>query len=268
MIKTRQQLNADKDGLVEALRTLALDFEDELIDAPAYEAARGRYEREAAIVLRRLDALPVGPGRAERRHNRKEGGRTVPASPRLVATGIGMVFLASIVFFLLTSLHARGSNGVLTGSTPAAVSTPLPAAVVVAERIAQEHPHSVVALIQLGNALLQSDQVLSADAAYQSAMMLNPGAAEAPTLHAMIIGYGGHVSSALTLLHRVELDHPSFSRSWLLDGIFSTRGPRRARHYGHALHAWRRFLALEPRSPLGPEVRSWIVQGERAIRGK
>jgi cytochrome c-type biogenesis protein CcmH/NrfG len=270
MANNRTQLLTRKGDLMAALRTLQQDHEDGVIDDGAYHAARRRYEQEAAEVLERLDALPPEPGdqRAlpERVADRAQARPAGFASPWLFAAGAGaIVVAAAIVLFLVTSVQPRSSNVARSSGGGPATAKPLSPAIVAAQREVRAHPRSVTALITLGDAYLNNGQATTADSVYQRAMKVEPNAPQPPTLHAMIIGYSGQTARALAVLHGVERRHPSFSRAWLLDGVFSAHGPRGSPGYKHAILAWQQFLALEPHNSLSAQVRQWIAGAKKAL---
>lgn len=262
MPTTRTQLLIRKGDLLAALRTLDQDHAEGVIDNEAYKAARNRYEQEAADVLRRLDALPADHPPIEPAPDRVTPLLFAARAPWLLAGGAGLLVAAAFALFLITSLHSSGNKATATASKP-----PSPR-IVAAQRNVLSHPRSVTALVALGNAYLEDGQAASADATYRTAMKLDPNAPQPPTLHAFIIGYAGQTSQALALLHHVEQHHPSFSRAWLLDGVFSAHGPKGSPGYKRAILAWQRFLALEPKSPLTTQVRSWIAGAQKALRTK
>jgi hypothetical protein len=92
-------------------------------------------------------------------------------------------------------------------------------------------------------------------------MRLAPALPEPATLHAMVVATEGRGSQALTLLRQVERKHPDYAKAWLLDGLIASKIPK---EYTRALTSWRRFLALEPKSPVSASVRRWIADLQKS----
>jgi cytochrome c-type biogenesis protein CcmH/NrfG len=252
-------LQARKRDLYAAIRTLARDRDEGTIDETAYRAARERYEREAAGILERLDTL------AEAGVQPAARGTRTTAWP-LVLVGLGLVVLA-VALFLVGALRARGT-GTITGSQPAAptsapVATAVPAQVLAARKQTRLQPRSVSAWLALGNAYLSSGTPSAADGAFRTAGRLAPGRPEAPTLDALALAAEGKVTPALRLLTQVERAHPTYARAWLTDGLIASR---RAPGVPRAIRAWKRFLALQPNSPVSAEVRSSLRTLEQEQR--
>lgn len=255
MTDTRAQLLTRKDDLLTALQLLERDHEDGVVDEDAYRVARRRYEEEAAGVLERLDAMQsddVSSGAASGRGRRR----------RTLIAGASLLIVGAIALALVAAVHARSGTQAITGDAGVAAATPTTASQIrAAEEAVRSQPRSVVALVALGNAYLSAGRVADADRAYQRGMRLDPTAPQPPVLHAMILGYSGRIAPALSLLHRVEKEHPTFPRPWVLDGVFSAR-----RDPAHAIAAWRRFLQLDPHSSLAGTVRGWITDASRKHR--
>ncbi len=256
---SRTQLLSRKRDLFAALRALERDYEDGIIDEAAYRSAVGRYEAEAAGILERLDTmLPDEEARV---------GRPAAAPwsfSKAFAAGAAVLALIAIALFLVAATHQRTGNESVTGSGGApAVSTasPVPAAVTAALQAVRLHPKSVSALINLGNAYFDGGDVAAADRAYTAAVQLAPHAPEPRVLQAMAIGMGGSPARADALLRGVQRTHPAYARAWLLDGLFTAHTKR---GYARSIHDWRRFLALDPASPMTPRVRQWLATAQRA----
>jgi cytochrome c-type biogenesis protein CcmH/NrfG len=255
----RSQLLTRKRDLFASLRVLEQDHIEGAIDEGAYASARARYELEAANVLEQLDALPPTEAPASAMSRARP-----PTSHRswLVAGGT-VVVAAAIFLFLLSALHPRSGNQSITGSVPTiapASGARESAQLKSAERAVSSHPRSVDAWIALGNQYLTAGQASNADQSYQDAMRLDPRRPEPKTLHAMMVGSTGHYTAALQLVHQVERSNPTYSRAWLMDGLLSSHNPRTA---GHAIAAWRRFLALEPHSAVSAQVKGWIAAAKK-----
>lgn len=246
--ETRDGLEARKRDLFSAIQLLEQDRRDGAVDEGAYQAARRRYEVEAASVLERLDALPTeGEVPPTRRAPRWIGG---------VAAGVAGV---AIVVLLIAAIQQRSGNQAITGSVPTIQPT---TSVLLAEaqKLVASHPGSVQARIRLGNVYLDQGQPTLADQQYVQAMRLAPKRPEARTLHAMVLGSEGQTAGASRVLRVVERTHPTYARAWLLDGIMAARTPHgRAR----ALASWRRFLALQPHTAVSATVRHWIKQEQK-----
>jgi cytochrome c-type biogenesis protein CcmH/NrfG len=175
-----------------------------------------------------------------------------------------VLVVAAVTLFLVSAARPRTGNESITGSQPAVASTPVPPAqqrmIADAQRAVQRHPQSVDALLNLGSANLQAGNVSAADSSFLRAMKLDPARPEARTLHATVLGLNGRNDQALALLEQVERDHPRYGRAWLADGLFSSS----SRKYARAVAAWERFVALDPRGRLSPQVRRWIVAAKKA----
>lgn len=258
MTDTRSQLLNRKLDLLAALRQLERDRADGLVDEEAYSVARERYESEAAGILERLDTIEEADGAPPHRPARR-----FP----LILGAAGGVAISAIVLFLLAAVHPRGLGESVTGNAagaPATAGRPASPQLVAAERNARLHPRSADALIALGNAYLDGRDAVDADRSYRQAMRLDPTRPEAPTLHAMMLGYATRYADARSLLHSVERRHPAYSRAWLTDGLLSYD----ARDYRQAIAAWRRFLLLNPTGRVAADVRQLIDTAEKIERMK
>lgn len=254
----RSRLLMRKEDLYSALRLLEADYQDGTLDKGSYHAGRQRYELEAAEVLRRLDGLS------------EEGPRTRRPSLRLswMSAAALAVVGAAMVIFLLTATHTRTMGGSLTGDaggtpTPIPLSTPSPV-LVAAQQAALAHPRDYATLLRLGDAYVQAGDVAAADAAYRDAQTVAPHRPEAPTLHAMLLGAGGKDVQALAQLAAVEQAHPRYARAFLLDGLIASRTTTGTTH---AIWAWKRFVALNPKGSITAKVRTWIVSAQKASAG-
>lgn len=252
-------LLARKGDAFAALRVLEQDREDGLIDEGTYMAAKQRQEQEAAELLAQLDARGIDDRSTPNEHR---------VSPRPLAHRQLLVLVAAImcvagaVAFLVAAVHQRAPGGTITGAAGQGSSSASgqPAlSLQAAQQTVYRHPRSYEALVNLGTAYLQNGRVMEADLSYQAAMRVDPTRATAPTFHAMLLGAVRRYSQSLTLLSKVERDHPGYARAWLMDGILSSR-TKRGRE--RAVTAWLRFLLLEPNSNLAPKVRNWIVKIE------
>lgn len=183
---------------------------------------------------------------------------------RLVPLGAACLAAAALGVFLISSLHPRAANGSVTGDQAAGLpNSAAPSAQLLAAQAAvRAHPRGPDAYIALGNAYFASGLIAAADDSYQTALQLDPRRPEAPTLHAMMLGSLGRGAQARAVLGQVERAHPGYARAWLLDGLISSG----QHQYGQAIAAWRRFLALSPRSALTVQVRKLIAGAERAQR--
>jgi cytochrome c-type biogenesis protein CcmH/NrfG len=255
MTETRETLEARKRDLFTAIRTLDADYGDGTLDEAAYRSMRERYEREAADTLAQLDALgPAG-----------QGATTARRPARRLTTWLTLLIIAGIiVIILLGALQRRTEDAALSRISAQSVTpTPTSKALAKAMRAVRKDPRSAAAQIALGNALLNLGETSQADVRYREAMQLEPSDPRGPTLHAMILGGRSQRAQALQLLGDVERQHPGYARAWLLDGLLASH--TRAT-YPRAIHAWRQFLTLQPRSPLAPQVRKWIASTQKAER--
>lgn len=255
MTETRETLEARKRDLFAAIRTLDADYEDGTLDEAVYRSTRERYEREAADVLAHLDMLS------------EQSRVTPPAPPRMrrpLATGVTLLVIVGIILvILLGALQRRTENTALSEAAPSA--TPTSKALARAMRAALKHPRSASAQMALGNAYLHLGRASQADAHYRAAMQLAPSDPRPATLHAMVLGSRPHRDQALQILRRVEESHPDYARAWLLDGLLSSHTRST---YPRAIHSWRRFLALQPHSPLAANVRHLIAATKKAESSK
>lgn len=245
-------LQARKHDLYTAIRTLTRDYEDGTVDDAVYQKARDRYEREAAQVLERLDALAVAPlsppGMARR--TRLDAWPAV-----LIATGL---VAGAVVLFLVAAVHNRGAGTItgsqpITGPTAAPVATAAAAPLRTAQLQTRHHPTSVPAWLALGNAYLSAGNPREADRAFRTASRLAPGRPEARTLDALALAAEGRFTPALTLLSNVERSRPAYAKAWLTDGLIAAR---RSPGIPRAIRAWKRFLTLAPHSPVSAQVRA------------
>jgi cytochrome c-type biogenesis protein CcmH/NrfG len=252
MTETQESLEARKRDLFAAIRTLDSDYEDGTLDEAAYRSTRERYEREAADILAQLDTLsasarPVTPPPRNRR--------------RLTTWFVIGVIFAALAAILLGAVQRQSENVSLAQTAQSATPQPTSKALQKARAAVLEHPRSETAQIALGNAYLNLGQTALADERFRLAMRLAPSDPRPATLHAMVLGARSNRAPALALLATVEQQHPSYARAWLLDGLLASHNratdPR-------AIHAWRRFLKLQPGSSLAPTVRKWIAATKKA----
>jgi cytochrome c-type biogenesis protein CcmH/NrfG len=263
MSATRLRLVARKRDLVAALRVLEQDHLDGIVDTAAYDAARRRYELEAAQVLEHLDRLPPDQ---ERPAPRSQLPRRKKRWSWVAIAATAALVVVTIILFLITTVHPRRGTGSITGDvgqrTPARATAPSPQ-LAAAERAVYAHPRSVDALVKLGTAYLESGNAVDADLSYRAAMSVDPTRPEPKTFHAMLLGTIKQYRQALALLRQVERTHPLYAQAWLLDGLLSARTKHGAIR---AIASWLRFLALEPRSRLAPHVRGWIVTLSKSMK--
>jgi cytochrome c-type biogenesis protein CcmH/NrfG len=255
MTETRETLEARKRDLFTAIRTLDADFEEGTLDASVYRESVDRYEREAAEVLAQLDALS----------SRDEPAST-PSRPRRSRVTAGLAagaVAAVIVILLLGAVQRRAEDRALGASARPAATQPTSKGLVKAQQAVLKNPRSPAAQMALGNAYLKLGESAQADSRYREAMMLAPEDPQPATLHAMVLGSGSRPEQALTVLARVERSHPRYARAWLLDGVLSSHSRST---YARAIHAWNRFLSLQPASALAPTVRRWIAATKGAER--
>jgi cytochrome c-type biogenesis protein CcmH/NrfG len=255
-----KELRSREREIVESLRILEQDRDDGLVDEHAYVHTRLRYEHERDELVSRLQVLEK-VAITERQRRKPE--RSTRRRWRLQAAGAGVMCLAALLVFLVAALHTRGQGETITGAIAGGAGATAPQAALDlqgAQQAVYRHPRSYAALVNLGTAYLQSGRVMEADLSFQSAMRVAPSRAAAPTFHAMLLGAVKRYSQALLLLRKVERDHPTYSRAWLMDGILSSHvkgGKERA------VASWLRFLMLEPRSSLAGKVQSWIRREQR-----
>lgn len=251
------RLLARKHDVFAALHILEQDREDGLIDKEAYMVAKQHHEQEAAEILARLDVLGAEDLSAPSGNQISKGPL---ARRRLLGFMAAIACVAGALAFLVIAVHQRAPGETITGAVgqgPSSASGQPASSLQAAQQAVYRHPRSYEALVNLGTAYLQNGRVMEADLSYQSAMGVDPTRAAAPTFHAMLLGAVKRYSQALTLLSKVERDHPAYARAWLMDGILSSRtSGRKAR----AVTAWLRFLLLEPKSDLAARVRNWIVK--------
>lgn len=257
MNRNRVQLLTCKREVIEALGVLEQDRADGLIDEDTYALAKQRHEQEAAQLLARLDAL----GNDDETIQARNQGKVHVRSRRwLLAAVTTILCIAGALAFLITAVHHRAPGETITGAVGpggAATSGQPSLTLQAAQQEVYRHPRSYEALVNLGTAYLQNGRVMEADLSYQAAMRTDPTRAAAPTFHAMLLGAVKRYPQALGLLRKVERDHPSYARAWLMDGILASHtstGTKRA------VAAWLRFLLLDPQSDLAPKVRQWIIQ--------
>lgn len=254
------RLLARKRDVIEALHVLEQDRADGLVDEDTYTVAKERYEQEAGQLLAKLDALGEENDSTLARSRKTTGSHL---RWRVLAAATAIVCLAGALAFLITAVHHRAPGETITGAVGSGGSGTSGQTALTLQQAQQEvyrHPRSYEALVNLGTAYLQNGRVMEADLSYQAAMRTDPRRAAAPTFHAMLLGAVKRYSQALALLSKVERDHPTYARAWLMDGILASRtrtGKQRA------VSAWLRFLLLDPESDLAPKVRRWIVQLRR-----
>ena len=269
MLGVMQELRAEKETLLRAIKDLEFDLASGKLSPDDYAALRGKYEGRAVAVFQQLDAQEaVLRGREQTVAAR---GPSVP-SPLMVPRGVlsRPVFAASVIgmlaliavgggFLLGRVTRDDGAGGMTLGDAQQRGDDMVPTL----EARVKENPRDVDALIGLGRVYLQTGQMSKAIDVYKRALEVDGGNVSALSGMAMILAQAGHSEQALMLFDKALGINPHLPMALLFKGriLYEER-----KDYAGAIANWEQFLVLMPQGGPAETVRGWIEEARREAR--
>jgi cytochrome c-type biogenesis protein CcmH/NrfG len=264
-----QELRAEKDTLLGAIKDLEFDLASGKLSNADYHAMRSKYEARTMDVFQKLDA--------EEATFQKQPPAATPstrATPSPVQAAIPLwsrpVFAASVIGLLIAII---GGGGFLLGrvtqdtsvqETPREMDQGSGAQMLAAleSRLAQ-NPRDLEALVGLGRIYLQSGQMPKAIEVYKRALEVDGNNVSALSGLAMILAQAGHSDQALTLFDRALAINPQVPMALLFKGriLYEER-----KDYAGAITNWEQFLRVVPQGGPADVVRGWIEEARREAR--
>jgi cytochrome c-type biogenesis protein CcmH/NrfG len=264
-----QELRAEKDSLLRALKDLEFDLASDKLSNEDYSAMRSKYEARAMAVLQELDVLEA----TLRRPQQRPAPPLRPAlSPLQASRSMWSrpVFAMSVIGLLLAII---GGGGFLLGRvTQNASVEELPrdpgqgdgAAMTAAlEARLNQNPRDVEALVGLGRLALQTGQMPKAIDLYKRALEVDSNNVSALSGMAMILAQAGHSDQALMLFDRALAINPQVPMALLFKGRILYEDKR---DYPGAIANWEQFLRMMPQGSAAEVVRGWIEEARRETR--
>jgi cytochrome c-type biogenesis protein CcmH/NrfG len=264
-----QELRAEKDTLLQAIKDLDFDQASGKLSNEDYSAMRSKYEMRAMAVLQELDAHDAAlhqqtPALTPSRPSISDPVRVVGrlwSRPVFAASVIGL--LLAIVGgggFLLGRVMQDVSGEGMAGNTGQGSGAPMIEAL--ESRLAQ-NPRDLEALVGLGRIYLQSGQMPKAIELYKRALEIDRNNVSALSGLAMILAQAGHSDQALTLFDRALAINPQVPMALLFKGriLYEER-----KDYAGAIANWEQFLSVMPQGGPAEVVRGWIEEARREAR--
>jgi cytochrome c-type biogenesis protein CcmH/NrfG len=267
-----QELRAEKDTLLGAIKDLEFDLASGKLSNDDYNALRSRYEARAMDVLQELDtqeATLQEPPQAPTPH-----GHPIPTAARTVS-GLWSrpVFVASVIGLLVTIVGAGGfllgrvtqDTSVETTAREAAPEGAGDGSQVIAalEARVSQNPRDLDALLGLGRVYLQAGQMPQAIDVYKRALDVDSNNVSALSGMAMILAQAGHSDQALTLFDRALAINPQVPMALLFKGRILYEDKK---DYAAAIVSWEEFLRIMPQGGPADVVRGWIEEARREAR--
>ncbi|MFZ5477433.1 MAG: tetratricopeptide repeat protein [Myxococcota bacterium] len=246
----RDELLEEKDAAYALLR----DHAAAPADTPEWRAEKARLEREAARVLRELDAVPVAAAPEAPAPAAPAGARSQLAG---ALWGGGIVAFAGLLAFALSEDTApRAEGGSVTGgsaATRAAASTPEIEALRAA--VAKD-PGDVASRNRLGHLLFEAGDAMGAYKLSEEVVAIAPQDPEARTHQALVLVTMGDLVIGGKVLDRVLATDPTFVEALAWRGeVHMQRGEG-----AKAAAVWERALAVEP--GLAPMLEPLVAKGK------
>jgi cytochrome c-type biogenesis protein CcmH/NrfG len=264
-----QELRAEKDTLLRALKDLEFDQASGKLSPEDYGAMRSKYEARAMAVLQGLDTLEAALRQQQQ----------TPASPKhsapspvraFSAVWSRPVFAVSVIGLLLIII---GGGGFLLGRvTPNTSTEEMPRAagqgdgtamIAALESRLNQNPRDVEALVGLGRLYLQTGQMPKAIEFYKRALEVDSNNVSALSGMAMILAQAGHSDQALILFDRALAINPQVPMALLFKGRILYEDKR---DYAGAIANWEQFLRMMPQGGPAEVVRGWIEEARREAR--
>jgi cytochrome c-type biogenesis protein CcmH len=264
-----QDLRAEKDTLLQAIKDLEFDLASGKLSSDDYHVMRSKYEARAIAVFDKLDVQE-----ATLQKQPPDPTPPTPATPTPAKAANQLwsrpVFAASVVGLLIAIV---GGGGFLLGrvtQNPSEQEMPretgqgsgAPMLAALESRLAQ-NPRDLEALVGLGRIYLQSGQMPKAIELYKRALEVDGNNVSALSGLAMILAQAGHSDQALSLFDRALAINPQVPMALLFKGriLYEER-----KDFAGAITNWEQFLRLMPQGGPADVVRGWIEEARREAR--
>jgi tetratricopeptide (TPR) repeat protein len=260
----RAGLETEKVTALRALRELELDRQAGHVDDEDYQDLRARYEAQAVVVLRRLDAL--GPIAAPAR---RAPAVPAPAAPTpwtrqpvaLGAMGAGLLVFGVVLGLLVSSYSVPTPpepettaalpgppSPVLPGAAPGGTPRPLP-------------KEMLEGMLQAAHASLDAGRYQEAIAAYTAVLKRDPQNVNAITHLGVILAIAGHHAEALEAFDRALAVDPHYAHAlWDKAGVLEAR-----QDHAGALAALEHFVRVSPAGPDRDRAQERIRQAKARL---
>jgi cytochrome c-type biogenesis protein CcmH/NrfG len=264
-----QELRAEKDILLRAIKDLEFDLASGKLSHQDYSAMRSKYEGRAMAVLQELDAHEVAL-------LKRQQPSTLPQQPALspMKTSSPLwsrpVFAASVIGLLIAIV---GGGGFLLGRVTQEVSVEGMAReasqgsggqmTATMEARLSQNPRDLEALVGLGRIYLQMGQLPKAIELYKRALDIDANNVSALSGMAMILAQAGHSDQALILFDRALAINPQVPMALLFKGRILYEEKK---DYAGAIANWEQFLRVMPQGGPADVVRGWIEEARREVR--
>ena len=267
-----QELRAEKDTVLRAIKDLEFDFASGKLSNEDYSAMQSKYAARAMDIIQDLDTqeaamqkLPQPPVPSEHPPSSRprDAGQRWPR-PVFAASVIGLLIAIVGGGGFLLGRVTQGTAGEGVARESAAGSTGDGAQMITAleARLAQ-NPRDLEALIGLGRVYLQTGQVPKAIEFYKRALEIDATNVSALSGMAMILAQAGHSDQALTLFDRVLAINPQVPMALLFKGRILYEDKK---DYAAAIASWEQFLRVMPQGGPADVVRGWIEEARREAR--
>jgi cytochrome c-type biogenesis protein CcmH/NrfG len=267
-----QELRAEKDTLLGAIKDLEFDLASGKLSNEDYSSLRSRYEARAMAVLQELDTqeatlqkplkAPIPPGHSIPSPERAAGG--LWSRPVFVGSVIGL--LVTIIggggFLLGRVTQDTSVEGTAREAAPEGAGNGSQMIAALEARLSQ-NPRDLEALVGLGRIYLQAGQMPKAVEAYKRALEVDGNNVSALSGMAMILAQAGHSDQALSLFDRALAINPQVPMALLFKGriLYEDR-----KDYAAAIASWEQFLRVMPQGGPADVVRGWIEEARREAR--
>jgi cytochrome c-type biogenesis protein CcmH/NrfG len=267
-----QELRAEKDTLLGAIKDLEFDLASGKLSNEDYSAMRSKYEARAMAILQELDTQEAAqqkplqtplPHRHPIPSGAKAAGDRWPR-PVFAASVIGL--LIAIVggggFLLGRVTQDTAVEGMARESASGGTGDGTQMIMALEARLSQ-NPRDLEALVGLGRIYLQTGQVPKAIEFYKRALEIDGTNVSALSGMAMILAQAGHSDQALMLFDRVLAINPQVPMALLFKGRILYEDKK---DYVAAIASWEQFLRLMPQGGPAEVVRGWIEEARREAR--
>jgi cytochrome c-type biogenesis protein CcmH/NrfG len=267
-----QELRAEKDTLLGAIKDLEFDLASGKLSNADYSTMRSKYEAQAIDILQELDTQEAAlqkPLQAPLPHRHSSPSGAKAAGDRWPRP----VFAASVIGLLIAIV---GGGGFLLGRVTqdtavegmareaASGDTGNGAQMIMAlETRLSQNPRDLEALVGLGRVYLQTGQVPKAIEFYKRALEIDGTNVSALSGMAMILAQAGHSDQALMLFDRVLAINPQVPMALLFKGRILYEDKK---DYVAAIASWEQFLRVMPQGGPAEVVRGWIEEARREAR--
>jgi cytochrome c-type biogenesis protein CcmH len=267
-----QELRAEKDTLLGAIKDLEFDLASGKLSNEDYNALRSRYEARAMTVLQELDAQeatlqkpPQAPTpRKQSMPSPARGGGRLWTRPVFAASVIGL--LVTIVggggFLLGRVTQDTSVEGTAGEAAPGGAGDGSQMIAALEGRLSQ-NPRDLEALVGLGRIYLQTGQMSKAIDVYKRALDVDGNNVSALSGMAMILAQAGHSDQALILFDRALAINPQVPMALLFKGRILYEDKK---DYAAAIASWEQFLRMMPQGGPADVVRGWIEEARREAR--